>query len=214
MEKWWVFLDGVRSYFGGGEDTVAPVPAHKLRLSGKGLQIPIHGNPVFEVEMGKQRLQVYPELAVDPRFRSSPPDFLLFDPARYLSGISPVLRLKAGNTLTVDRNAEDQQHLFTHPREAFRRHLSVRHAGDALIFKDPISELGTYVSLLGDVEAFPEPLHRRERALDRVVEIFGGPLEALPRDEALETLRAVNRASQEAPYRRKDTEGNPGGVVE
>jgi hypothetical protein len=214
MGKRWAFLDDVRSYFGGREDTVAPVPAQRLRLSGKRLRIPIQGNPVFEVDMGKQRLQIYPDLAADPRLRAFPPDFLLFDPERYLSGISPALRLKAGNNLAIDRNAEDQQHLFTHPREAFRRHLSVRHEGNALIFKDPISELGTYVSLLGDVRNHPEPLRRRERALERVIEIFGGPLERLSQDEGLETLRAVNRALREDPYRRKDAEGNPGGVVE
>lgn len=50
--------------------------------------------------------------------------------------------------------------------------------------------------------------------MDRVIEISGGPLEALPRDEALEALRAVNRSLQDEPYRRKDAVGNPGGVVE
>ncbi len=213
MGKRRAFLDSVRSYFGGGEDTVAPESAQRLRLSGKGLRIPIRGKPVYLVEMGKQHLQVHPDLAVDPRLRASPPDFLLFDPQRYLSGISPVLRLKAGETLAIDRNAEDQQHLFTHPREAFRRHLSLRHEGNALVFRDPISELGTYVSLLGDAQDHPEPLRRREQALDRIVEIFGGPLQPLGRGEALESLRTVNRMLREDPYRRKDAEGNPGGVV-
>lgn len=213
MRKNRAFLDSVRSYFGGGEDTVTPEPAQRLRLSGKGLRIPIRGNPVFEVLMGKQRLQIHPDLAVDPRRRISPPDLLLFDPERYLSGISVALRLKAGQTLAIDRNAEDQQHLFTHPREAFRRHLSIRHEGNALVFRDPISELGTYVSLLGDAQDHPEPLRRRERALERIIEIFGGPLERLARDEALETLRAVNRMLREDPCRDKDAEGNPGGVV-
>ena len=162
--------------------------------------------------MGKQPLCLYPDPRIDQQAQDTPCDFILFDPQRYFTGISHFLRLSPGKTLAIDRNAENQIYVFSSPREAFRRHFSVIHAGDALVFKDPISELGTYISLGKD-----DGLHifnRRVAALRRVREIFGGALQPLPPDEALETLKKVNRCLREEAYRPKDSFGNPGGLLE
>ena len=169
---------------GGGSETVTPSPSERLRLSGKAIRIPLETSS-FEVEMGLQRLQIHPDLALDPGHRKNPLDFLLFDPERYLPGPGHFLRLAPGTSVTISHGAEDQRPLFSHPREAYRRGLQVRHEGDALVFKDPISEIGTYVSVL-DLEDEAGPLvSRRRRALDRVLEIYGGALEPLSAKTAL-----------------------------
>ena len=162
--------------------------------------------------MGKQQLCLYPDLRLDPEAQSSPGDFVLVDPQRYFAGIGHALRLSPGETLAIDRNTHDQIYAFSSPREAFRRHFSIVHAGDALVFKDPISELGTYISLReGDGLRI---LNRRIAALRRIRDIFGDMLQPFPADEALEVLKKVNRCLRQAAYRPKDTFGNPGGLLQ
>lgn len=163
--------------------------------------------------MGRQRLRMYPDLALDTSHREGPLAFLVFDPQRYLSGLGHFLRLAPGESLAISHGAEDQRRLFSHPRDAFRRHFQVRHEGDALVFRDPISELGTYLSMLEDGSE-EELVHRRRQSLERVAEIFGGPLEPLPAATALTTLQEVNHLLRDAAYRPKDGDGNAGGLLE
>jgi hypothetical protein len=90
----------------------------------------------------------------------------------------------------------------------------VSHTGDSLVFRDPISELGTYVSLAGDPQEIPGPVLRRRAALQRVLDIFGGPLEPLSPPEATATLKQVNTLLRNEASRHQDALGNPGGVLE
>jgi len=164
--------------------------------------------------MGEQTLYLCPDPGVTEHEEGSPYDFILFDPERYFSGISHYQRLSPGNTLVIDSDIEFQEHVFSFPREAFRRQLSISHSGDALVFKDPISELGTYVSLIDDALETPRINSRRSTALRRILEIFGGPLEPLPADKATETLIQVNELLRHESDRHKDTLGNPGCLLE
>ncbi|MEA2079595.1 MAG: metallophosphoesterase, partial [Pseudomonadota bacterium] len=214
MVKKLSFWKNLRTYLGAADETVILAPSQKLRLSGKRTRIPLSGFPVFEVEMGKQRLFLYPDLSVDTRVRTTPCDFILFDPQRYRTGISHFLRLSPGETLSIDRNTEYQRYVFSSPRDAFRRHFSVLHEGDALVFRDPVSELGTYLSLVDEEQDGFHISSRRAATLKRVSEIFGGAMQALPPEEALDTLRKVNRCLRDQSQCPKDSVGNPGGVLQ
>ena len=164
--------------------------------------------------MGKQTLYLCPDPGVAGYEQGSPYDFILFDPERYFSGISHYQRLSPGDTLVIDHKIEYQEQMFSFPREAFRRQLSISHSGDSLVFRDPISELGTYVSLIDDTPENSSVTDRRRTALRRVLEIFGGPLESLPADKATETLIQVNELLRHESGRHKDSLGNPGCLLE
>lgn len=207
------FFAGLRHRIRGRQETVTPEPAQRLRLSGKGIRIPIQGTS-FAVEMGKQTIHLCPDLPVESGLRQSPFDFILFDPELYYTGIAHTLRLSPGQKLAIDYREESQKIVFSHYREAFRRHLQITHEGDFLVFRDPISELGTYLCLLAEEEGSSRfDLHRR-RNLERIIEVFGGPVTQQPADEALETIRQVNQILKQDAYRRQDSFGNAGGVVE
>ncbi len=164
--------------------------------------------------MGKQIVHLCPDPDISGHEEGSPCDFILFDPERYLSGIAHFQRLSPGDTLVIDSNIEYQENVFSSPRDAFRRHVSITHMGDALVIKDPISELGTYLSLIDDTPEFSSITSRRRTALMRVPEIFGGPLETLPAREAIETLIQVNELLRHESGRLKDSLGNPGCLLE
>lgn len=206
--------ENIRGYFRPECETVIPEKSQKLRLSGKEIRIPVRKSQAFQIEMGKQVLNLYPDPAVAETERKAQVDYLLLDPARYFSGIAHWQRLAAGATLSIDRHARYQEYVFSLPREVFRRHFSISHEGDALVFRDPIAELGTYVSVIDDEQAAGRILKRRSNALLRIAEIFGGPLEALSPGDAIETLRQVNALLQNEAWRPRDSFGNPGGCLE
>jgi hypothetical protein len=207
-------IETLTQLFSSGIETATPAPSQKLRLSGKGLRISLAVAP-FEVELGRQCLQIYPDVPVTGSSTAdAPPDILLFDPERYFNGITHFLRVRAGEKLAISHHDETQKHVFGHPRDAFRRHLEIVHQGDGLIFKDTISELGSYVSLLANDRDAVRVVNRRKEALRHVREIFGGPLELLPPADALGTLRQVNALLREGRLRRQDAQGNAGGLLE
>lgn len=207
-------LQNITAYFSPAVETVVPEKSQKLRLSGKAFRIPLKGYPEYRIEMGKQTLYLCPDPALAGHEQDSPYDFILFDPERFFSGISHYLRLSPGSTLVIDSKIEYQEHVFSFPREAFRRQVSIAHTGDALVFKDPISELGTYVSLIDDTNETSSITGRRRKALKRILEIFGGPIEPLPADKAIETLIQVNELLRHESSRQKDSLGNPGCLLE
>jgi predicted phosphodiesterase len=114
----------------------------------------------------------------------------------------------------IDSNIEFQKHVFSSPREAFRRHLSITHTGDALIIKDPISELGTYILLIDDKLENSSIAKRRKASLMRILEIYGGPLAPLPEEEATERLIRVNELLRHETSQHRDSLGNPGCLLE
>ncbi|MDH3871295.1 MAG: metallophosphoesterase [Gammaproteobacteria bacterium] len=205
---------GIRDHFRPRQETVIPDPSQRLRLSGRELRIPFNGYQEYRIEMGKQTLILSPDPGITASRKEAPCDFILFDPERYLSGIAHALRLSPGFTLAIDSKIDFQEQAFSSPRDAFRRQFSVSHTGDSLVFKDPVSELGTYISLTGDAQEVPRLTLRRRAALKRVLEIFGAPLEALSQPDATTTLKQVNALLRDETGRPKDSLGNPGGILE
>jgi hypothetical protein len=204
----------LRDYFRPAQETVILDHSRRLRLSGKELRIPLSGYQEYRIEMGKQILILSPAPGVAAGHNAAPCDFILFDPERYNKGVAHFQRLSPGSTLAIGSKVEYQEHVFSSPRDAFRRKFSVSHTGDSLVFRDPISELGTYISLAGDPQKIPGITRRRRAALKRVMGIFGGPLEPLPPSEATATLKQVNALLMNETGHRKDTLGNPGGILQ
>jgi predicted phosphodiesterase len=60
----------------------------------------------------------------------------------------------------------------------------------------------------------PGIIDRRRTALRRIAEIFGGPLEPMPADRAIETLIQVNELLRHESGRQEDSLGNPGCLLE
>lgn len=185
----------------------------RLRLSGKSLGVSCV-NRSFSLELGKQTLHLCPDLPLVTTEDETPPDFLVYDPERFHEKIGHSLRLKPGSTISVDYRQAQQNLLFSHPKDAFRRHLQVGHEGTALVFRDPISELGTYLSLLDEEQGGIRLRNERRDRLERIRELYGQNFEPLEPESALTLLREVNHLMREDPFRVTDSEGNPGSLVE
>lgn len=206
-------LSFLRGLFHPSCDTVLPVPDKRLRLSGRGLRIP--GNDMsFELEMGPERLEIHPITPVDGSPLRHPPEYVLFNSAHARAGICHHLFLQPGQRLSFSHQVTEHSYLFDQPRSAFRRHFQIHHEGNALVFRDPISEVGTYLRPLPNAEGTGRFLEQRRHSLTQVREAFGGPIEQLSPQAALATLREVNALLKREPFRDRDSLGNPGALLE
>lgn len=206
----------LKSFFesmGKPVDSVIPVPGQRLRLSGRRMSIALPGQPI-EIELGKERLHIQKEVRCDGTSPSDFPDLLVFNPDLDPAQINCVLRIKPGESLHISRDQPYQEHLFKNPREAFRRNFYLDHAGEQIVLRDPVSEWGTYITLLDDEIERSRLAVQRRSAIDRVIDLYGGPLVTMGLDDAANTIKKINNLLATEKYRASDTDGCPGGLLQ
>jgi hypothetical protein len=158
--------------------------------------------------MGDQRLWILP--AGDAVDGTTMAGCVLFDPDRYLKGIAQSLRVTIGERLILDSEADHQRQVFSNPREVARRRVELRHEGQSLVLREPTPGKETWLRQTNDQRSLEA---RRRRALDRIAESYGGPLEPLAPAVALDVLQRVNRLLEVEEQRLRDSLGNVGAVV-
>ena len=185
----------------------------RLRLSGQSLALKPDPEG-FVIEMGKQTIHLCPAHPESENEDPTQSEWILFDPERYFSGISHTLRLRPGESISIDHRQESQHLVFSHSKDAFRRHLQIRHGGDILELRDPISELGTFVTLAENGASDHSYRSYRLGKLERLREILGPQIEPLDCEEALLLLQDVNRQLVDDPFRPRDSLDNAGSLLE
>lgn len=180
-------------------------------LAGESVRIPYEGFPM-ELILGNdgKRLRLYPEYPLHGEGGSeatAAPSFLLSDPDHTGTTIGGFLRLEPNDELLLGQLDPQQQALFNYPKGVSQRHLRLIHDGDTVVFEDK-SSAGTCIS-----PALNEDRTERIACLQRIREIFGGPLENLPADEALTLIREVNQVMEQEALRPRDSRGLPGGLL-
>ena len=206
------FLKSILESIGKPVDSVTPEPGQRLRLSRRRLSIPLPDRPV-EVELGKERLHIQREIRCDGTVASVQPDLIVFNPDMDSQSINYSLRIKPRESLHISHDQPNQEHLFRAPREAFRRNFHLDYEGENLVFRDPASEFGTFITLLEeDIEQTPIASRRRD-AIDKIITLYGGPLQAMPKHQALDALQQVNCLLKNDAFRPKDATGIAGGLL-
>lgn len=189
----------------------------EMHLRGQKVAVPLKGLPIQLVLGPKdgrhKKLHLYPDRPLDPGRQQASQRLIVFDPERYFSGISGLLTLDPGQRLVLGKAESEQKILLHYPKTVSSRHLHLDNSGDALACKDLHSEFGTYVSRLEAAEQGERLIRWRRAKLWRIREIFGGPIQLLPRQEAMATLKQVNRILVNEAYRPRDFRGKPGAVL-
>jgi hypothetical protein len=188
-----------------------------LQLLKDKVRIPCEDAPL-ELILGKkgQKLHLVAEvyIAAEGEAEQVPtPTFILYDPERFFSEISGFLRLVKGDTLILGREDGHQQAVFDYPKGVDRRHLTIVHDGEVLLFKDLSGDSGTRISPLPEKSELPSITELRMQRLREIRTIFGGPIEKLGPETALDTLRQVNELLEKEPCRPRNDSKEPGGVV-
>lgn len=183
------------------------------KLQGDSIRVAFEGYPI-ELSMGKKlRLHLYPEQVLGNPGPQDDLNFVLFNPDQYFSGIGGFLRLVKGDHLVLGREDELQRNIFDYPHSVSKRHVSIVHDGDALLFKGLDEETSTLLTPLQNEADVQRVRNRRMENLHEIRKIFGGPIEPLSPEDAMSDLEKINRLLEKEPLRKKNDEGMPGGVV-
>ncbi len=181
------------------------------RLMDDSVRVPYEGFPIAMLLGAKGKtLHLHPEYPLDAGSASDrPPNFLIEDPD-HASGeaISGFVRLEPEGKLVLGTKDRHQQIMFDYPDDVEPEHLKLIHDGDAVVFKDKTA-VGTCLSPSLNVEKTA-----RIACLQRIREIYGGPLQPLPQAEAMDLIEQVNKLMENEVCRERDSRGLPGGLLE
>lgn len=165
----------------------------------------------ISIGTNRQPLHLMYEQFIGAPVGSDKPALILFNPEHVHSRISGFIRIAEGDHLILGREDEYQQAILDYSDKVSRRHLSLSHEGDSLVFKDLAGEPGVVLSPLGEDK---RPIaDRRVANLREVIRIYGGPIQLLSPDQALQDLNKINDLLEKEPLRPKDDRGMPGGIV-
>ncbi|WP_313950157.1 metallophosphoesterase [Accumulibacter sp.] len=210
------------------------------RLGDTKVRVSREGRPI-EITLGleEKHLRIYPETRMNERGEVVTLDsFIIIDPATHLHQLGGFLRLTPKNWLVLGSDDPVQQAIFDYPSAVGVHHLAVIYGRDGLVFRN-LSDAGTTIApIVNEAKVVrsnklrrlrPFSKRRNERAaitlvadeakalrmnrLRRLREIFGGPIELLPNDQALNLINQVNRLMQHEVYRAPDDRGMPGGLL-
>ncbi len=204
-------LDRVRNlFFQAGPEEAVSLTGEPQLLVGK-LCLAADAGPI-QLDLAERSLWLRPERQLDGSWRPSK-DWILADRHGGAGGIAGFLRISSGGKLRLGRGDEACQRLFKFPKAVAKRQLEITNDDGRITIcrLDPSGE--TYVSRVEAAEGVDGPAKRRRACLKEIRRIFGGPLELLAPEQALLTLRRVNRILREEPYRPRDSLALPGGLL-
>ncbi len=140
-------------------------------------------------------------------------NFILFDPDRYFTEIDGFVRLRAGNSLVLGREDEQQRDLLKYPKPVANRHLGLNIKADGLVLNNKALEQGTCVSPLPEQQTRDRMADWRLKKLERLTSLLPTPLAPLPREEAGGLLQDVIGILEQDPLQLADAQGRRGGLV-
>jgi hypothetical protein len=202
----WIKGNLARFGFGWGHNLKL---GEEYRLGSTKVRVPLDAVPI-EITLGlnDRRLHLYRENRLDRHGRPVWLDsFIIVDPRTHMRRIGGFLRLTPKSWLALGSGDETQQALFDYPSTVDEQHMVVIYGRDALVFRN-LSDAGTAIApVVDDVGMI------RVARLRRLREILGGPVEALPPDQAQGLIEQVNRLMRSEAYRSTDERGLPGGLL-
>lgn len=174
-----------------------------------------HDGKSFELLLGDTRLRFQPEIPIGSKKNTVQKNWIINTHQgcshRTISGF---LRIRVGETIVIGRNHKEFRQLFQLTENVAEKHVSITNRKGDLILTPLVSDQPTQVQRLDDLD-YREQLERgRYKALLEIGRLYGQPLRPLPPDKALATLREVNALLSEEPWRPKNLQGKPGGLVE
>jgi hypothetical protein len=176
-------------------------------------RIAYDGKPL-ELRLGRQVLRFYPEIPLGIRKKDLRKNWLITDPSTFGSHLCGFARLRVGETAMIGRSNRKYKTIFNFPKSVGKRHVNITNKRGDLIITPLDDQRRVEVIRFEDVDRKARIEARRYDALMHLKKLFGGPIEILPKEQAITILAAVNRILEDEPYRPKDSSGLPGGLIE
>ena len=184
----------------------------EVTLSGKGVFVAFDSSP-FKITIGGKGLLLYPE----PLLTSGNPDavdLLLVDPEKIFSEISGFKRIKLEEKLILGGEDPEQVLFFGYSNKVAMRHLSIEYKKDGILFKDLATDTGSNIASMADAASKNKWVENRQTAMQKIRNMYGGPLEILDPEQALNELNTVNVILSTEVYRQANDDGEPGALIQ
>ncbi len=174
-----------------------------------------HDGRCFELIVGDIHLRFQPEIALGIKKKAAHKNWIInTEQGCSTRKINGFVRIRSGETIIIGQANNEFNELFHFNDSVAKRHVSVTNRRGDLLLTPLMPERETKIVRLDDLD-YREQLERgRYNALLEIRRIFGQKIEPLPPDKALQTIREVNALLQEEPFRPKNQDGKPGGLVE
>ncbi len=175
-----------------------------------------HDGKTFEMVIGEQELVFRPEIPLGVKKKNIQKNWLVGTSKSCSDDtIQAFARIKVGETVLIGRDNQQYDEIFHFSKSVARRHLTVSNIkGDLKL--TPLSDTAKPIQIVrsGDQDIRERIGTNRYNAILAIREIYGGPLNMLPPDEALSTIKEVNEALAHQPYREKTDTGEAGALLE
>lgn len=174
-----------------------------------------HDGRCFELIVGDRYLRFQPEIALGVKKKAAHKNWIINTELgcseRKINGF---LRIRSGETIIIGQANKEFDELFHFNDTVAKRHVSVTNRSGDLILTPLMPERQTKI-VRRDTLDYREQLERgRYNALLEIRRIYGQNIEVLPPEKALTTIKEVNRLPGEGPFRPKNRNNHPGGLIE
>ncbi len=174
-----------------------------------------HDGKSFELLLGDTRLRFQPEIPLGSKKKTDLKNWIINTHQgcshRTISGF---LRIRNGETIVIGRNHKEFRQLFQLSENVADKHVSITNRNGDLILTPLDSDQRTQVQRLDDLDYREQVERGRYKALLEIGRLYGDKLRPLQADTALTLIKKINAMQAEEPYRVKNRQGQPGGLVE
>ncbi|MDH5749316.1 MAG: metallophosphoesterase [Rhodospirillales bacterium] len=171
------------------------------------------GEP-FQIRIGAQVLHFYPDEPLAGGVAATSTEWIVLDPEKYFSEVTGYARIKPGKPVLFGGENKSINTLFRFPDEFSKRQFRAGNIKGEVVLTILDETNKVLLSALEAPEAVERLTSLRQRNLDRIREIYGGPIRHLSPTDALETIKSVNTILKTARHRPHNWEDAPGAIIE
>lgn len=164
----------------------------------------------FQLTLGNMSLELHPDLAVSGDEIGGDREWIVHAGRSYYKGVPRFVRVVPGEPLILGRSDELQKKMFGLNKSVAGRHVRMDNRKGELTIQPLDSDRLTEVST---IESGTPVWEARRKNLKRLPNVLGRPVVEFDDKEALKVVREVNAILAKEPYRERDDEGAPGGIV-
>ena len=174
-----------------------------------------YGEYPIQLTLGKDghKFNIFPESSLVDSSHSAQKPLIMVNPDQYFTEISGFLRLENSGEITLGHDDEEQLSVFDYPENVAARHVTIKRLWNTLTIEDLFSDSGTIITACPR-EEITRISDNRLNILQRIQDIYGGPIRLLSKNNALKTLQDVNEILSAEAYRALDSRELPGGVIQ
>ena len=174
-----------------------------------------HDGKTFEMVLGEQKFVFRPEIPLGVKKKNIQKNWLISRTKDCTADIMHgFARIKVGETILIGRDNHQFDEIFHFSDAVAARHLTITNIkGDLQI--NPIDDK-TSIQIVrsGDQDIRERLGTNRYNSILAIRDIYGGSISLLPQEDALATIREVNRILSNEVFREKTESGVPGALLE